>query len=144
MESIALLVYIASLVVLFLKYFATALVQAQERFRSASFRYAEDAAEWKGCVAPDTERCARAQRVLLNDSESQPFFMAFGAAYVALGAWPTGAPYYFGAYALSRVAHAAFLIRGRQPHRNRAFSFGLAILIAMAAHVAYEAVGRCL
>jgi hypothetical protein len=130
-------VYALSVVVLFAKFFVTISVQALERLRHRRFRYAEDAATWAGVVGDDSERCVRAQHLLRNDAESQPWYLALGAAYALLGAWPAGAPFYFGGYALSRVAHAHFLLTGRQPHRNRAFSFGIAILFALAGHVVY-------
>jgi hypothetical protein len=139
MNAFALGVYSLSLVVLFAKFFATITVQAVERLRQRRFRYPEDAACWTGVVAEDSERCVRAQHVLRNDSESQPWYVALAGAYVLLGAWPSGAPLYFGGYVLSRIAHAYFLLAGRQPHRNRAFSFGITILFVLAGHVIHAA-----
>jgi MAPEG family len=141
MNSLALGVYALSVVVLFLKFFATITVQAVERLRDRRFRYAEDAAFWRGTVGEESDRTVRAQHLLRNDAESQLWYVALGASYLWLGAWPAGAPYYFGIYALSRVAHAYFLLTERQPHRNRAFSLGIAVLFALAGHVAYECVG---
>jgi hypothetical protein len=130
-------VYLGSVIVLFLKYFAATLLQARERFAQRRFRYAEDAACWRGQVGDDTELCQRAQSLLRNDAESQPFYLLFGAAYAWLGLWPPGALLYFTVYPLSRLLHASFLLRARQPHRNRSFALGLVILALLATHVAH-------
>ena len=134
----AIAVYVTSVVVLFAKHVVTIAIQGAERNRTHKFRYPEDAAYWKGEVGDDTELCERAQRLLRNDSESHPYYFAIGAAYVLLGAWPAGAPFYFGAYALSRMMHAYFMLRTRQPHRNRAFAAGVIILVCLSAHLIYE------
>jgi hypothetical protein len=138
MNSTAIAVYVASVLVLLAKFMTAITVQAAQRMRARNFRYAEDAAFWQGQVAADSDLCVRAQRLLQNDGESQPYYLVFGAAYVALGAWPAAAPYYFAAYAVSRVAHAYFLFTARQPHRNRAFACSVALLVALALHVAFE------
>lgn len=135
-------VYGLSLVVLFVKFFGTITVQSIERLRSRQFRYAEDAAQWNGTVDEDSERCLRATNLLRNDAESQIWYVGLGTAYLWLGAWPAGAPYYFVAYCVSRVAHGYFLIAGRQPHRNRAFSVGIAVLFALAGHFVFECVSQ--
>ncbi len=135
-------VYALSVVVLFAKFFATITVQAVERFRNRRFRYPEDAAFWGGVVGDDTERCVRAQQLLRNDAESQVWYFVLAGVYSVLGAWPRGALFYFGGYAVSRLAHAYFFLAARQPHRNRAFSLGITILFALAGHVAYESVAR--
>lgn len=135
-------VYGLSVIVLFLKFCATITVQAMERLRHRRFRYAEDAAYWQGVVGDDSERSARAQNLLRNDAESQLWYLALAGAYALLGAWPTGARIYFCGYVLSRLAHAYFLLAAKQPHRNRAFSLGVGILLTLALHVAYECVSR--
>lgn len=142
MNSIGLSVYAAALVILFGKFVVTISLQGLDRIRGGRFRYPEDAAHWKGEVTADTDRCDRAQRLLRNDGEGQPYFFALGALYLVLGAWPLGAPIYFGVYTLSRVLHALWLFRGTQPHRNRAFGLGLLTLVVLAGHVAFEAAGR--
>jgi uncharacterized membrane protein YecN with MAPEG domain len=133
-------VYLVSLTLLFFKYLVTITTQARERMRLRHFRYPEDAAYWTGKVAEDSDLCQRAQNLLRNDSESQPFYLAFGAAYVALGLGPEGACLYFGGYTVSRLLHAYFTLRARQPHRNRAFSMGLVILLLLALHLIYASV----
>lgn len=140
MNGFVLALYASSIVVLFLKFFATITVQAVERLGAKRFRYPEDAVTWGGSVGEESERSVRAQQLLRNDSESQLWYVALGGVYVLLGAWPTGALFYFVGYPLSRVVHAYFMIRPRQPHRNRAFALGIAILFALAGHVTYESV----
>jgi MAPEG family len=144
MNASALSVYALSVVVLFVKFFGTISIQAVERLRHRHFLYPEDAKTWSGVVGEDTDRCIRAQRLLRNDGESQLWYLALGYTYVLLGAWPAGAPVYFGCYTLSRLAHAYFLIMGRQPHRNRAFSIGMTILFVLAGHVTYAVLEMCL
>jgi hypothetical protein len=138
MSSVALAVYAVSWVVLFLKFFFTALLQARTRMRTRVFRYAEDAAFWRGHVGEEAEASARAQQLLRNDGEVQTYYLALGGAYLALGGWPMGGPYYFGAFVLARLVHAYCLLRPRQPLRNRAYVVGLCILLALASHVVFE------
>lgn len=133
-------VYALSVVVLFAKFFGVICVQAVERLRRRSFRYAEDAAFWGGVVGDDSERCVRAQQLLRNDGESQVWYLALAGAYTAQGAWETAAPFYFGTYTVARLAHAYFFLTAKQPHRNRAFSLGIGIQFALAAHVIYASV----
>jgi hypothetical protein len=130
-------VYIGSLLLLLLKYIAATVLQARERFAHRTFRYPEDAACWHGEVRADTDLCQRAQSLLRNDGESQPLYLMLGAAYVSLGLWPLGGVIYFGVYPLTRWLHAFFLLRGLQPHRNRAFALGLLVLVLLAAHLAH-------
>ena len=130
-------VYLGSVIVLLVKYLATTVLQARERFAHRRFRYPEDAACWRGKVADDTELCQRAQSLLRNDAESQPYYLMLGAAYVSLGLWPLGGVVYFAVYPLSRVLHAFSLLRGLQPHRNRAFAVGLAVLLLLAVHLGH-------
>ena len=138
MSPIAVSSYAFAVVVLFAKAVATALVQGRYRLEHGKFRWPEDARHWGGeAVHAEADIVQRAQRVLLNDAETQPLFLALGAAYVALDAWPPGAPIYFGVYALSRVAHTIFLLRPRQPLRNRAFAVGMVVVLAIAIHVCF-------
>ena len=102
-----------------------------------------DAAAWKGeAVEREDERVERAQRALRNDGESQPYFLVFGALYVAVGAAPWAALLYFPGYALARIAHTWLLLRPRQPHRTRVFGLGLVLTLALAVHVGAECVKR--
>ncbi len=134
--------YTFSVVVLFLKFAALISIQGRGRMRSGEFRYAEDARHWRGVVVgKESETIDRAQRVLRNDSEGQPLFLALGALYVATNAWHWGAPLYFGIYALSRIAHALLLLYPRQPHRTIAFGVGMLTMLAMAVHVVAAVIG---
>ena len=140
MTAIAVSSYAFVATLLLLKAMLAATVQGHQRMTSKAFRYPEDAGHWGGAtVSEEADLVKRAQRLLLNDAETQPLFLALGAAYVALGAWPLGAPMYFGVYGLSRVAHAWFMLRPRQPHRNRAFAVGLLTQLVLAVHVCLTA-----
>jgi uncharacterized MAPEG superfamily protein len=134
-DSAALSAYALSVILLFCKFFFTISVQAKERLGARTFRHPEDAAFWKGTVREDSDLTQRAQHLLRNDGESQPYYLALGALYVAVGAWPDGAPFYFCGYVLSRFAHAYFFLKARQPHRNRAFALGILLLFIIAGHV---------
>jgi len=87
-ENIALAVYVAAVLVLFVKAIVAMTIQGRERLRGGTFRYPEDATHWKGEVAPDSDRCERAQRLLRNDGESQPYFLVLGALVTG----PTAVP----------------------------------------------------
>ncbi|MFO0551720.1 MAG: MAPEG family protein [Polyangiaceae bacterium] len=140
MSPIAIAAFGIALTVLFLKFVFTTSLQGITRVREKTFQYPEDAQSFGGVVVDvEHERVTRAQRLLRNDSEGQPLFIGLAAAYVVLGAAPKLAPVYFGVYALSRVAHAYFLLVPRQPHRTRAFGVGLAALLAIAGHVVVRA-----
>lgn len=144
MNSIAVSVYCGALVVLWCKFLAAIVIQARERFRQHTFRYGEDARCWRGEVAPDTDLCSRAQSLLRNSTESEPYFLVLGGVYLLRNAWPAGAPLYFGVYVISRVVHACYLLRAKQPHRTIAFSFGVIVCTLLAIHVAvaaFEALG---
>lgn len=144
MHASAFAVYLGCVVLLFAKYVLAITVQARERLRLRHFRYAEDAAFWNGTVAEDSALCQRAQNLLRNDGENQPFFLVFGAAHVSLGLSPASGLVYFAGYALCRFAHGYFMLRARQPHRNRAFAAGSLILAILAAHVMVAAIVRSL
>lgn len=137
MNETAAVAYVLLVVALWGKFVAVALVQGRVRLRTGTFQYAEDAAWMRGqAVDHEDERVIRAQRVLRNDGESQPYVLELGAAYVALGGSAEGAVVYFGGYALSRVLHGLWLLRPRQPHRNRAYAVGLLLTLALAVHTA--------
>lgn len=140
MHSTSAVAYAFAVVALLVKMLATVSLQGIVRIRTKTFQYPEDAAHWRGAETDDQPVVIRAQRVLRNDSEGQPLFLALGAAYVLLGASPTIAPVYFGLYVGSRLLHTWFFLRPRQPHRNRAFGVGLVTLTALAVHVAIRAI----
>lgn len=135
MHGLTVVAYVAAAFILFAKFVVMVSVQGATRLRTRRFQYAEDASHWHGeHVALESDLIVRAQRALRNDSEGQPYFLVFGAVYVALGAAPWAAWLYFPAYALTRVLHAWFMLRAQQPHRNRAFGAGLVILVVLAGH----------
>ena len=143
MNELTVLAYAISVLILCAKLVATVLIQGRGRLRTKRFRYAEDAAHWRGeAVDREEEIIERAQAVLRNDSESQPLFLALGAVMVATPEPIIAAPIYFLTYAVSRVGHARYLISGRQPHRNYMYSIGLFILLAMAVNLTVVAVVR--
>ncbi|MCA9641858.1 MAG: MAPEG family protein [Polyangiaceae bacterium] len=132
----ALAAYTLCVGLLVLKFFMTISVQAWVRMRTKRFQYPEDARAFRGELAPEeADSVVRAQRVLRNDGESQPFFLAVAGLYVVCGAWPSGAWFYFGTYALSRWVHTLCLLRPTQPLRNFAFGCGILCLFAMLIHV---------
>lgn len=133
-------VYCWSLVALWLKCVVAITIQARERLRVRVFQYREDATHWRGEVSNDTELCVRAQSVLRNDTESQPYFIALGAVCLLLDAAPSAAPFYFVAYTLSRLAHGYFLLTGRQPHRTRSFGVGVLVVTILSVHVGLTAI----
>jgi uncharacterized MAPEG superfamily protein len=136
MSSLNLFLYALAVVVLFLKFAVLAAIQGATRTRTKTFRHAEDAAHWGGTV-PEREHplVERAQRALLNDGESQPLFLALGIALVLLEPTSRLVAGYFVTYVVSRVLHTAFMLRGRQPYRNRSFAIGLIALFAMSVHL---------
>jgi uncharacterized membrane protein YecN with MAPEG domain len=143
MHALSMVAYVAAVFVLFGKLFVLVSVQGVTRVRTKRFQYAEDANHWQGeHAAEESDLIVRAQRVLRNDSEGQPYFFVFGAAYVALGATPWAAWVYFPAYAITRLLHAWYMLRARQPQRNLAFGAGLATLVALAGHCVIAACSR--
>ena len=135
MHALPIAAYVAAAFVLFCKLVVLVSLQGATRVRTKQFQYAEDANHWRGeHVAEEGDLIVRAQRALRNDSEGQPYFFVFGAAYVALGATPWAAWLYFPTYAITRLLHAWYMLRARQPHRNLAFGAGLVTLVALAVH----------
>jgi uncharacterized membrane protein YecN with MAPEG domain len=135
MHALTMVAYVAAAFVLLGKLVVVVSLQGVTRIKTRRFQYAEDASHWNGDqVAEESDLIVRAQRVLRNDGEGQPYFFVFGAVYVALGATPWLAWLYFPAYALTRVLHTWYMLRARQPHRNRAFGAGLVTLVVLATH----------
>ncbi len=137
MSLIAVSAYVFSVIALFAKFLVTISLQGKHRTRSGRFRHAEDAAHWGGEVATmEAPLVRRLQASLDNDGESRGLSLALGGAYVALGITPWAAPLYFGTFVAARVAHGIFMVRARQPHRTRAFTVGMMVLLAMSVHIA--------
>lgn len=143
MSSMSIAWYAVAAAVLFVKFLVTTGVQGITRLRTKTFQYPEDARHWGGSEpAREHELVVRAQRLLRNDAEGQPLFLAMGLAFVGLGGAPTFTAVYCLGYAASRIAHAAFLLRPAQPHRNRAFGVGMLALAALTVHTVGLAVAR--
>jgi uncharacterized MAPEG superfamily protein len=131
-RSGALLAYAVTLLALYLRFVAITLVQGHARLKGHMFRYAEDAAHWGGeAPAREPETVERAQAALRNDGESQPFFMVGGLVWVLVGVETLTAVILFASYVVARSLHARWLIRPRQPARNRAFAASQLILLGI-------------
>lgn len=142
MNALSLAAYALSVFVLLLKFAFTAGLQGVVRMRTRTFQYDEDAAHFRGEVrAEEAPLVVRAQRLLRNDSEGQPLFLALGAAFLLLSGPALPGAIYFTLYVTTRVVHAWFLLRPRQPHRNRAFGVGLTTLLVLGVHTAVLAIG---
>lgn len=145
MHAPAVAAYAGTVLVLFLKLVCLVSIQGKTRMRTRAFRYREDAAAWNGeAVEREDEAVERAQRALDNDGETQPYFLVFGALYVAIGAASWAAFVYFPVYALARIAHTWLLLRPRQPLRTRVFGIGLLVTLALGVHVAIACVAACI
>src|SRR5690349_11014116 len=133
MDPLSLAAYVASATALFVKYIVVTTVQAKGRLGGRVFRWPEDAAAWGGVLAGgrEEESIERAQAVLRNDGETQPFYLAFAAAWVALGAEGALVAVASTAYVTARIAHTSFFLRPRQPLRNRAFVVGQLVLLGI-------------
>lgn len=143
MNQLSLAAYALAVTLLAFKYLLAVAVQGRHRHRQARFAYPEDARAFGGeHVETEDEPVLRAARLLRNDGESQPLFLALGLLYVSLGLGPTGAFGYFGTFVLARWAHALFMLRPRQPARTRAFGLGMGTLLVLAAHCMVVAFGR--
>lgn len=116
-------------------------IQGRHRLRSKTFQYPEDAEHWGGAVVDqscDITKGDRAQNMLRNDGESQPFFFVMAILYTWMNCPATLGAWLFIGYALLRWLHGFFLINPRQPHRNLAFSASLVIQLALLGTLAYQ------
>src|SRR5277367_4480800 len=116
-------------VVLFFKMGVNSTVQAIGRLGTRTFSNPEDARFFTGAPpapeeAPIVKRAAMAWR---NDLENIPIFLFLGLIYVTLGCWPEGAYIYFTIFAIARILHTLFFLRGLQPWRTISYGFGLTI-----------------
>lgn len=99
------------------------------RMQSSTFASPEDYAAVGATPPPGgagvDERIERLRRALQNDLESILPFFGVGLIY-ALSSPSLGmARFLFAGFALSRIAHTIFYLRGRQPHRSVAFLLGM-------------------
>lgn len=125
--------YVIALAALFVRYVVIISLQGARRFRTRTFRWAEDGAAFGGAAAsgPEDPIVERAQHALRNDGESQPFFYVAGFVWIGLGAPGVVACVVFAVYVAARALHAALLIRPRQPLRNRVFAVGQLALLGV-------------
>lgn len=134
MNELLLLALATSGALLWAKFFWAALIQARQRLSSKEFQYPEDAAHWGGSVAKASEAISpsqRAQNMLRNDSESQPYFFLVALLCTLTGAYPQTSAALFISYAALRWLHGCFFMNPKQPHRNLAFSASLVVQLAL-------------
>jgi glutathione S-transferase len=71
----------------------------------------------------------RLRRALQNDLENVLPFFGVGLIYAMSGPSLGMARLLFAGFALSRVAHTIFYLRGNQPHRSIAFALGMLFFV---------------
>ena len=134
-------IYGLTVVTLFLKMFATILVQVYGRFRSTSFDNPEDSAivtkifGKQNIDSIDDDLPRRAQNILRNDGENIPIFLFLALTYVQLDCWETGASIYFSLFVLTRMIHTVAYIRAIQPLRNLVFLIGIGVKFILSGHI---------
>ena len=139
-------IYGLTAIALFLKMFATVLVQAYSRFfKSAEFDNPEDLAVVtkifgeRNKVSIDNDLARRAQNVLRNDGENIPIFLFLAMTYVQLNCWETGVLIYFPIFVLTRIIHAIAYIKSIQPLRNIVYLLGVGVSFILCSHIAWNA-----
>ena len=133
---------------LFLKQLGVLLVLARERFgRGRGLDNPEDKVFIDKLGTASTkatgdrrELVNRANRILANDAENLPLFLATAVAYIQLEAWGPGLLVYLPLFVLARIVHAVSYLRARQPSRHLAYQAGIWITLIMLGHVGVEAV----
>ena len=134
-------IYGLTVVALFLKMFATVLVQAYGRFRSTSFDNPEDSAfaiaifGKQDIALIDDDLPRRAQNILRNDGENIPIFLFLALTYVQLDCWQTGTLIYFPLFVLTRIVHTMAYIRAVQPLRNIVYLVGIGVGFILSSHI---------
>lgn len=140
MQPDSLALYLIAVFALLLKYVFAVGVQGITRVRSRSFRWPEDAKANRGEVGEkEPEVVHRAQRLIDNEGESQPYFLVFGAAFVFTGGAAGWAMAYFLTYASARLVHGALMMKPSQPLRTLVFSVGMVTLLALSVHTLLQA-----
>lgn len=103
------------------------------RMQTSTFASPEDYTAIGAAVPPggagQDERIERLRRALQNDLENILPFFGVGLIYVLSGASLGMARFLFAGFALSRVAHTIFYLRGSQPHRSIAFMLGMVFFV---------------
>ncbi|MCB9600902.1 MAG: MAPEG family protein [Sandaracinus sp.] len=141
MDPHALLAYALTLLALYLRFVGLTLVQGRARLTGHVFRHPEDAAHWGGeARARELEVVERAQAALRNDGESQPFFLLAALVWVLVGVEGAIAAGAFGLYVVARTLHAWWMLRPRQPARNRAFGISQVVILGVVIDVVRRAI----
>jgi|GEM_PF-698407 len=130
----------ATAVLLFLKTLGVVSVQGYIRLTHRHFVIPEDAAFFGKREAQEAEHpiVQRAQRILGNDMENIPNFVALSIAYIALGGWALGGAVYFSIFVVSRIVHTLSYFYAVQPLRNRAYVMGLLVCLCLSGHIAWQ------
>ena len=139
-------IYALTEIALFTKMFATVLIQAYSRFKSASFDNPEDSAvvakifgkQDTNTVSINDDLARRAQNILRNDGENIPIFLFLAMTYVQLDCWETGVLIYFPLFVVARIIHAIAYIRAIQPLRNIVYLIGIGITFILCSHIAWN------
>ena len=103
------------------------------RMQTSTFASPEDYTAIGASVPPGgaghDERIERLRRALQNDLENILPFFGVGLIYALSGPSLGMARFLFAGFALSRVAHTIFYLRGWQPHRSVAFLLGMLFFV---------------
>jgi len=140
-------IYGLTAIALFLKMFATVLVQAYIRFESAGFDNPEDLDVVtkifgeRDKEAIDYDLARRAQNVLRNDGENIPIFLFLAMTYVQLDCWEQGTLIYFPLFVSTRIIHAIAYIKAIQPLRNIVYLLGIGVTFIMCGHITWNIFG---
>lgn len=137
-------IYGLTVVALFLKMFATVLVQAYGRFRATDFDNPEDSVivtkifGKRNSTLSEDDLARRAQNILRNDGENIPIFLFLAMTYVQLDCWEKGILIYFPLFVLTRIVHTVAYIYAVQPLRNIVYLIGIAIAFTLCSHIILE------
>jgi uncharacterized MAPEG superfamily protein len=112
----------------FVKLFGNSAVQGLVRLKNRQFVKPEDARFYGRNAPPAAEEHVLVQRaaaVWRNDLENIPMFLLLALGLVLAGdpgPWTAGL---CGLFFVARLAHTAFFLAPRQPHRNIAYQLGI-------------------
>lgn len=137
-------IYAVCCVLLFIKMFATGMVQGAIRSKTKAYLIPEDA-KMIGKTEPVTHepieliRCNNAFR---NDFENIPIFLFMALVYVMLNCWDRGSLIYFGTFTFARAMHTICYIKGIQPGRSISYGVGILMSFIVAGHILYRVFTR--
>ncbi|WP_240807332.1 MAPEG family protein [Polyangium spumosum] len=115
-------IWVASLVVLFLKMHFNSGLQKRGRLDQGGYPRPEDAKMFGVEQKEDTGLAWRAGRCWQNDLENIPLYLFVSLAYVLAGGPELWAYILFGTYTAARVAHTACYLLALQPWRLIAYA----------------------